>query len=213
MTSVQSRPPWPFAFDHGPASNRRHGPKGYADYTGFKDWLRDEFSFRCVYCLAREQWERDPRASFGIEHLTPQAVDQSKSLDYDNLAFACNSCNSARRQCPLPPELLNSTMGDHVRLDGNGTYSHLTEVGRSMIDLLKLNLNFFVEARRRVLFAYGRAIGEFPGVQGVDFDLFRFPNDLPDLSTLRPPNGNDRPAGLTETAFRRRTEGRLPEFY
>jgi hypothetical protein len=213
MTALQSRPPWPFLFDMGPTSSRKHGPKGYADYSGFKDWLRDEFSFRCMYCLAREQWERDPRSSFGVEHLTPQSTDQSKALDYDNLAYACNSCNSARRQCPLPTEFLNSTMGDHVRLEGDGRYVHATEIGRSMIDLLKLNLPFFVEARRRILFAYGRTIGQYGGVQGADFDLFRFPGDLPDLSALRPPNGNDRPAGLGESAFRRRSEGRLPDFY
>lgn len=213
MTSVQSRPPWPFAFDGGPTSSRRHGPKGYADYTGFKDWLRDEFSFRCIYCLTREQWERDPRSAFGVEHLTPQSVDQSRTLDYDNLAYACNSCNSARRQCVLPADVLNSGMGNHVRLEGTGKYEHLTETGRSMIDLLKLNLPSFVEARRRVLFAYGRTIGLYDGVQGADFDLFRFPSDLPDLSALRPPGGNDRPSGLAESGFRRRTEGRLPGFY
>lgn len=36
---------------------RRHGPMGYADVTSFRPWLRDEFSFRCVYCLLREQWD------------------------------------------------------------------------------------------------------------------------------------------------------------
>ena len=213
MTSMISSPPWPFTFDMGPASTRRHGPAGYADYSFYKDWLRDEFSFRCMYCLSREQWERDPRSAFGVEHLVAQSVDKTKSLNYDNLVYACNSCNSARRHCPLPTELLTSNMGVHIRLEGNGKYAHLTEIGRSMIDLLKLNLSSFVEARRRVLFAYGRVMGLYDGVQGVDFDLFRFPRDLPDLSTLRPPGGNDRSGGLAESAFRRRAEGRLAEFY
>src|ERR1039457_1418351 len=35
---------------------RRHGPAGYSDYGSYRDWLRDEFVFRCVYCLHREQW-------------------------------------------------------------------------------------------------------------------------------------------------------------
>ena len=35
---------------------RRHGPQGYADVVSDRPWLRDEFAFRCVYCLLREQW-------------------------------------------------------------------------------------------------------------------------------------------------------------
>ena len=35
---------------------RRHGPQGYADAASYRPWLRDEFAFRCVYCLFREQW-------------------------------------------------------------------------------------------------------------------------------------------------------------
>lgn len=38
---------------------RRHGPRGYADLRHFKPWLRDEFQFRCVYCLIRERWHPD----------------------------------------------------------------------------------------------------------------------------------------------------------
>ncbi len=35
---------------------RIHGPDGYTNYTSYKDWLRDEFEFRCVYCLNREKF-------------------------------------------------------------------------------------------------------------------------------------------------------------
>lgn len=213
MTATPSIVPWPFAFDSSAISNRIHGPKGYADYSGYKDWLRDEFSFRCIYCLTREQWERDPRSTFGVEHLVPQSVDQSKATDYDNLVYACNTCNSARSRCDLPVDVTRTPLGEHLALAGDGTYQHRTELGRSLIDLLKLNLQPLIEARRRTLFAYGRVLGKYPGVQGLDFDLFRYPGDLPDLSALKPPGGNDRPNGLLACAFRRRAENRLSEFY
>jgi hypothetical protein len=29
---------------------RRHGPRGYVDDEHYNPWLRDEFTFRCVYC-------------------------------------------------------------------------------------------------------------------------------------------------------------------
>jgi hypothetical protein len=35
---------------------RKHGPRGYGNAIEFRGWLRDEFSFSCVYCLEREQW-------------------------------------------------------------------------------------------------------------------------------------------------------------
>lgn len=43
----------PFRFAAAPHV-RKHGPGGYEMYQSYKDWLRDEFTFRCVYCLERE---------------------------------------------------------------------------------------------------------------------------------------------------------------
>ncbi len=43
----------PFRYPDGP-HQRRHGPRGYASYESYRPWLRDEFAFRCVYCLTRE---------------------------------------------------------------------------------------------------------------------------------------------------------------
>lgn len=42
------------------AHQRRHGPQGYAGYHSDRPWLRDEFEFRGVYCLIREQWGAFP---------------------------------------------------------------------------------------------------------------------------------------------------------
>ena len=48
----------PFTYPSAPIV-RRHDPIGYLDYDSFRPWLRDEFRFRCVYCLRRERWEPD----------------------------------------------------------------------------------------------------------------------------------------------------------
>jgi hypothetical protein len=53
---------------------RRHGPLGYVDYKSLKPWLRDEFTFRCAYCLWRENWCADGDGSFGVDHLRPPAI-------------------------------------------------------------------------------------------------------------------------------------------
>jgi len=48
---------------------RKHGPQGYRVYESFKPWLRDDFSFRCVYCLCRERWFPDGEAAFSVDHM------------------------------------------------------------------------------------------------------------------------------------------------
>src|ERR1700682_3612702 len=54
---------WPthFAYPSEP-HQRKHGPAGYTNYEEYKPWLRDEFTFRCVYCLERELWYPDRAA-------------------------------------------------------------------------------------------------------------------------------------------------------
>ena len=72
---------------------RRHGPHGYKNYESYRDWLRDEFSFRCVFCLRREQWS--PMAgNWDIDHFTPQDRYPQGRLDYENLLYICHTCNS-----------------------------------------------------------------------------------------------------------------------
>ncbi len=39
--------------------------------------------------------------------------------------------------------------------------------------------------------------------------LMQFPDDLPNLSALRPPEGNSRPEGIEESHFTRRKRGEL----
>jgi hypothetical protein len=48
---------WCFAYPNE-VRGRKHGPAGYGNYEAYRDWLRDEFSFRCAFCLMRESWLR-----------------------------------------------------------------------------------------------------------------------------------------------------------
>lgn len=50
---------------------RRHGPRGYLRYESYKPWLRDEFRFRCTYCLCRERWFPDPGETAPCEVVSP----------------------------------------------------------------------------------------------------------------------------------------------
>jgi hypothetical protein len=66
---------------------RRHKPFGYSTYESFRPWLRDEFLFRCVYCLKREQWGI-VKSQYTLEHFLPQARFPEIVLDYENLLYS-----------------------------------------------------------------------------------------------------------------------------
>ena len=44
-------------------------------------------------------------------------------------------------------------------------------------------------------------------------EILGFPDDLPDLSKLRPPGGNAKPDGIEQSYFRLRERGELPDTY
>ena len=78
---------------------RKHGPVGYTAYPTYKPWFADEFHFRCVYCLERERWYPSGDAAFGVDHIRSKSNPENRDLicDYENLLYACNRCNSAKR--------------------------------------------------------------------------------------------------------------------
>jgi hypothetical protein len=202
-----------FHYPDAPAL-RRHGPRGYADYSFYKPWLRDDFAFRCLYCLWRERWQADGQHSFSVEHLQPQGAEPEKSLDYDNLVYACTLCNSTRRDVPLPFHPAHQPLGLHLLALPDGAMRALTPLGAELLELCRLNRPLLVAARRRILnlIAFLRNAKEPEPFEALR-ELLAFPTDLPNLAVLRPPDGNDRPEGVTDSCFERKRRGELPDVY
>src|SRR4051812_32518760 len=92
--------PEPYSYPPGPHL-RRHDPIGWKDYQKYRPWLRDEFQFRCVYCLDRERW-RDMREQMQIDHFEPQALNPRLKYKYSNLLYLCPACNHLKRDYILP---------------------------------------------------------------------------------------------------------------
>ncbi len=194
--------------------SRRHGPQGYTDASAYKPWLRDEFAFRCIYCLSRERWRPDGQEDFAVDHITPSSVDPSRSRDYDNLCYACCSCNRNRQDAVLPFQLDRDSIAQHIEFAPDGTAEPLSADGRFLIRVCHLNRTLLVEFRRRLrslldlLTTHRTAHSE-----SVLRELLGFPSDLPDLSAKRPPNGNTRPAGIAQCFFEQQRQDRLPDVY
>lgn len=187
---------------------RRHGPAGYADYESYRDWLRDEFCFRCVYCLRREIWTIR-LGGFQLDHFIPQAHDPSRALDYDNLVYACNTCNTIKAK-EVPPNPAQLAYGNCIRVNGDGTIEWLLPQGRSLIRRLRLDGPDHTRFRRLIIETL-QSLWKNGDDETVKQWLC-FPDDLPDLSRAQPPK-NVRPQGIAESYFSRRARGELPETY
>jgi hypothetical protein len=197
----------PFVYPSEPME-RRHGPRGYADYASYRPWLRDEFTFRCVYCLLREQWGR-LRRTFDIDHFLCVAQYPAKICDYDNLLHACAVCNAAKANRLLPDPMTVLTNAK-VRVAEDGTiHTDDLEAGQ-LIEMLGLDCEEYTEFRLLWIGIVALAARHDPELYRR---LLGFPDDLPDLGRLQPPGGNTRPEGIETSYFRLRANGQLPATY
>jgi hypothetical protein len=187
---------------------RRHGPRGYAGYESYRPWLRDEFTFRCVYCLVREQWGL-VRGTFDIDHFLPVATHPRGERTYDNLLYCCATCNAAKGKRRLP-DPCRTLLAAAAEVKEDGTIVGPTAEARRLIRVLGLDDPEYTEFRLLWLGIAALAERHDPVLYRT---LMGFPADLPDLARLRPPGGNARPQGMQESYFTQRARGSLPETY
>lgn len=187
---------------------RKHGPTGYKNYPAYRPWLRDEFDFRCVYCLKRETWGTVV-GEFDLDHFEPQAVKPGLREDYDNLVYSCHTCNLLKSdlRLPDPATALNS---ESIRVEDDGTLIALNDEAKRVIDVLQLNGENYVGWRLLWLRIVELARQEDPDLLTR---ILGFPANLPDLKRLQPPGGNTRPDGIAASSYERSRRGELPETY
>jgi hypothetical protein len=198
------RSPDPFRYPDEPHV-RRHGPQGYAHYRQYRDWLRDEFRFRCVFCLAREQWGQ-VKSLFDIDHFEPRVLRPDLIANYDNLLYACRTCNSGKSSA-LVPDPHGCAYGRCLRVHDDGTIHALNPEGTILIDELDLDDNQRNIYRKLIIASVQLAAQH--GQQELLELYLGLPSNLPDLKS-RPPGGNTRPEGLRMSWHARRERGEVP---
>lgn len=184
---------------------RRHAPRGYGDFSSYKPWLRDEFTFKCIYCRWREVWEGSGAAAFGIDHVAAKSENPTLECWYENLVYACNACNSVKNDQDLDFDPSNEALARHLEVDANGQIIGKTLAGKKLIRLLRLDSELRTGRRRRML-----RLEQLVDINQEIRILFGYPDDLPDLSVLRPPEGNERPEGVSSSWYEMRRTGLLP---
>lgn len=197
----------PFNYPEQP-HERRHGPRGYGRSESYRAWLRDEFAFRCVYCLDREQWHNHI-GKFAVEHFLPISSHPERQAEYDNLVYACVSCNLTKAQGHVPDPtrvLLHAALVLHE----DGRVEARTKEAAKLVDKLLLNSEDCQAFRRRWTNIIQLAQEHSPALYR---ELLGYPPDLPNLARLRPPDGNSRPQGVEQCCYARRSRGQLSETY
>lgn len=183
-----------------------HGPAGYSAYESYREWLRDEFSFRCVYCLHREKWGR-MTGQWHIDHLLSQEDHPELATNYENLIYSCSGCNLAKgkKSVPNPCECM---LHESAEVLENGEIEAKTKDALRTIKILGLDSSDYVEFRSQLIGIYR--------LREIDFKKFLewmgYPTDLPDLTSKRCPT-NSRPDGIHKSALARRNRRELPDFY
>lgn len=190
--------------------NRKHGPQGYSKYGHHRPWLRDEFDFRCVYCLKREQWCHH-LGEFELDHQVAQSIDAALCRDYMNLVYACHNCNHRKgnKRLPSPDKVaFGACMEVLTTRKRTGEIVALNDDGDRLIDELGLDQPKITTTRRQYILS-------IRSHQKHDWKIFLmwmgFPADLPDLKNVDPqPISNTRPGGIDQSSFQRKP---LPEYY
>jgi hypothetical protein len=188
---------------------RRHGPAGYKDYGSYRDWLRDEFMFRCVYCLHREQWY-SRSGTFHIDHFVPVSADPQGVLQYTNLLYACTTCNEAKADILGLPDPCSVSFRECIEIEAEGRANAKDVVGQRLCDVLRLNSAVNIAYRSRMIRILEAVLRS--GEVALYEELMGFPSELPDLRSKRIPR-NDKPEGVANCYFALRERGELPITY
>jgi hypothetical protein len=187
---------------------RLHGPAGYNNYSSYRDWLRDEFMFRCVYCLHREQWY-DRGATFHIDHFIPVTAEPDRQCEYSNLLYACATCNEAKKAILGVPDPCKVAFHDCVCIMADGSVKALNDCGEKLTQTLRLNSESNVRSRSRWMRMLEVLRTKEPTLY---LEYMGFPDDLPDLQKKRVPS-NTKPEGVSNCYLALRNRGALPTMY
>jgi hypothetical protein len=136
----------------------------YLNYTKYRPFLRQDFRFRCAYCLIHEFY-LGGEAGCEIDHHRPQNGQWARPdliSVYENLYWCCRECNQNKGDTwPSPEEYATDQRfldpcrpeddhEAHWETDQNGVVSATTPVGEYTIERLMLWRDRLVFLRRRL---------------------------------------------------------------
>jgi hypothetical protein len=134
--------------------------KYYSNYGFYRQEIRQDCLFRCVYCDIHE-FENGGDEHMHLDHFRPRAIDKFSSLvnDPNNLVWACAGCNNLKSDCwPITDsdscfvgnegflDPFVDSYNEHFLIADDGLLVPTKDPAQYMIMVLALNR----ESRRRV---------------------------------------------------------------
>jgi hypothetical protein len=113
------------------------------------------------------------------------------------------------------PDPTRVSFAQCLSIGEDGIISALNAHGADLIDLLHLNESPVIDTRKKYLRVIKLRI-DYPDsadIAELFLDAFGFPDDLPDLTSLRPPGGNHPKLGAVVSYHRLRRLNELREVY
>src|SRR5262249_54357404 len=159
----------------------------------------------------REGWCGDGDQMFSVDPLLPRTTYPERLCDYDNLVYTCCQCNALKQDATTVLNPCEEALGHHLESQSDGSVHALTEHGAAQIAICRLSRPRLLEARRTMIELFNMLqesrSGEARELLRV---LQAFPDNLPRLATLRPPDGNTRPESIADSYYTKRQRGELP---
>jgi hypothetical protein len=173
---------------------RRSQPPQYRDYHSYKQILREDFQFRCAYCLTHEFF-LGGEAGCVIDHHRPIRGKYGRpdlASVYTNLYLGCDECNEDKSDTwPSEEEYARGERfidpceewGDHDlhwQIETDGTLTPLTPEGRYTNDVLMLWRDSLVDRRAQQF----RDQEEFRALQ-AELDTANLPDNIKTILQAR----------------------------
>ena len=127
------------------------------EYEAYRPYLRQDFEFRCAYCLRHEFFFGGGEAG-EIDHFRPRYLFPDLVNEYENLYWSCRKCNAVKggkwpseTQMEQGLRFLNPCLEDHEdhwQTHADGTLTAQTPIGRYTIRQIRLDRPTLTQFRR-----------------------------------------------------------------
>lgn len=130
---------------------RRHPHPKHSNYQDYKVYLRQDFSYRCVYCAIHEN-DWGGLRHFHVEHFKPKSRFSNLKTKYGNLLYACDICNAYKGDdWPGYIDPCKEDYALHFRLSHNSfEIEGISRRAKYMVERLHLNRPHLRRLRKNI---------------------------------------------------------------